>query len=219
MKKIKESYGVKITTYMSKAGEEVARMYGILDRINEISPGGHYEEIITENVAGASCTYSGRFMLGRYRLLAIAPATSNTVAKIVYGISDTVITTIASQALKGGVPVIILPSDIAEETEVPCYIDRERCTNCMECLDKCPYGAISELDSVPILDLMKCHGCRICELICPEKAIFCFQKAKIKVRDVDRKNIESLRKMEGVTVVESPNQLENAIDLILGEKS
>jgi len=217
LKRIKERYGVKITTYASRAGEEVARMYGILDRIGEISPGRHYEELITEDVAGASCTYSGRFMLGRYRLLVIAPATSNTVAKIVYGISDTIITTIASQALKGGVPIIILPSDATEETEVPCYIDRERCTNCMECIDKCPFGAISGLNCIPILDLMKCHGCRVCELTCPEKAIFCFQKAKIKIREIDRENIEHLREMEGVTVVESPDQLEDVIARTLGE--
>jgi flavoprotein len=41
----------------------------------------------------------------------VAPATGNTVAKIVNGIADTLITNAVSQAMKGGIQVIILPVD------------------------------------------------------------------------------------------------------------
>ncbi|MBE9594090.1 MAG: hypothetical protein IMF19_11510 [Proteobacteria bacterium] len=44
----------------------------------------------------------------------IAPATANTVAKIAYGISDSMITNSAAQAMKADVPVYILPVDQKE---------------------------------------------------------------------------------------------------------
>jgi flavoprotein len=50
----------------------------------------------------------------KYEFLLIAPATSNTVAKIVNGIGDTLITNSAIMSLKAFVPVYILPTDYKE---------------------------------------------------------------------------------------------------------
>jgi phosphopantothenoylcysteine decarboxylase/phosphopantothenate--cysteine ligase len=47
---------------------------------------------------------------GRSDLLLIAPATANTVSKIAHGIDDTAVTSFASIALGGGVPVLIAPA-------------------------------------------------------------------------------------------------------------
>src|SRR5271169_1039751 len=47
---------------------------------------------------------------GRADLLLIAPATANTLSKIAHGIDDTPVTTFASVALGGGVPVLIAPA-------------------------------------------------------------------------------------------------------------
>jgi flavoprotein len=44
----------------------------------------------------------------------IAPATANTVAKIAYGIADSLITNSAAQAMKVDVPVYIFPVDQKE---------------------------------------------------------------------------------------------------------
>jgi phosphopantothenoylcysteine decarboxylase / phosphopantothenate---cysteine ligase len=47
---------------------------------------------------------------GRADLLLIAPATANTISKIAHGIDDTPVTSCASVALGGGVPILIAPA-------------------------------------------------------------------------------------------------------------
>jgi len=47
---------------------------------------------------------------GTADLLLIAPATSNTVAKVATGIDDTVVTTFAQNALGAGIPILIAPA-------------------------------------------------------------------------------------------------------------
>ena len=47
---------------------------------------------------------------GRADLLLIAPATANSISKIAHGIDDTAVTSCASVALGGGVPVLIAPA-------------------------------------------------------------------------------------------------------------
>ncbi|MHB1435180.1 MAG: bifunctional phosphopantothenoylcysteine decarboxylase/phosphopantothenate--cysteine ligase CoaBC [Thermoplasmata archaeon] len=47
---------------------------------------------------------------GRADLYLIAPATANTLGKIAHGIDDTPVTTFASVALGGGVPVLVAPA-------------------------------------------------------------------------------------------------------------
>jgi len=46
----------------------------------------------------------------RADLLLIAPATANTVSKMAYGIDDTPVTTCATTALGGGMPVMVVPA-------------------------------------------------------------------------------------------------------------
>ncbi|MCI4372789.1 MAG: bifunctional phosphopantothenoylcysteine decarboxylase/phosphopantothenate--cysteine ligase CoaBC [Thermoplasmata archaeon] len=47
---------------------------------------------------------------GRADLLLIAPATANTLSKIAHGIDDTAVTSCASVALGGGVPLLVAPA-------------------------------------------------------------------------------------------------------------
>jgi phosphopantothenoylcysteine decarboxylase/phosphopantothenate--cysteine ligase len=47
---------------------------------------------------------------GRADLLLIAPATANTIGKIAHGIDDTTVTSCASVALGGGVPILLAPA-------------------------------------------------------------------------------------------------------------
>jgi flavoprotein len=59
----------------------------------------------------------GRLFGGAYRVLVIAPATSNSVAKFVCGISDTLVTNLFAQAGKSRVPIIVYPTDTAPEMD------------------------------------------------------------------------------------------------------
>jgi flavoprotein len=59
----------------------------------------------------------GGFYEGDYHTLVVAPATSNTVAKCVYGISDNLATNVFAQAGKCRVPAIVFACDTAPEME------------------------------------------------------------------------------------------------------
>ena len=65
----------------------------------------------------ASAAPVGAFYYGTYHTLVLAPATSNTVAKCVYGISDTLATNVFAQAGKCRVPSIVFACDTAPELE------------------------------------------------------------------------------------------------------
>ncbi len=205
-KKLKKSNpDIKVTTLVSRAGEEVVRMYGLENDLKFISDGSYLEEIFLEKEQGASVPKTGRFLLGKYDALIISPATSNTTAKLACGIADTLITNAVAQAAKGGVPVYIVPVDISGEIEsrMPFFIDREICMKCEICpsADKCPEHAITDQ-----IDLLRCSGCGICVNLCSYGAIR-GGIVKLKVRDVDAKNVRLLRKLEGVTVLETPQHI------------
>jgi dihydromethanopterin reductase (acceptor) len=195
----------RVCTFVSRAGEEVVKMYGFFDQLSEISGGGYLEEVFFEREEGASSPKAGRFMMNRFDLLIIAPATANTIAKIVCGIADSLPTNAAALANKANVPVYVLPTDVREraETEPPYTIDRDLCKRCDVCepREACPKGAIGEQ-----IDLARCDGCGICRDLCHHGAI---RRAAISVttRPLDRENIERLRAIPGVVVLEGPEDI------------
>ena len=63
----------------------------------------------------ASSVSVGKFYKGTYHTLIMAPTSSNTVAKCVYGISDSLATNIFAQAGKCKVFCIFFPCDTAPE--------------------------------------------------------------------------------------------------------
>lgn len=110
MKALKEKYkgAVEIEVYVSKAGEQVLRFYKLRDELWEA-----FGQVQVERDANTPFI-TGRLQLGRFDFLLLAPATSNTVAKMAYGISDTMLTNGAIQALKAYVPVYVMPVDYRE---------------------------------------------------------------------------------------------------------
>jgi len=110
MKGLKEAYrgSVEIEVYLSKAGEQVLRFYKLGDELREC-----FDQVQVERDANTPFI-TGRLQLGRFDFLLLAPATSNTVAKIAHGISDTMLTNGAIQALKAYVPVYVMPVDYRE---------------------------------------------------------------------------------------------------------
>jgi len=196
---------VRINTFISSAGEEVLRMYGLGNKLVKLSGGDYLEEIFIESEQGKSAPKAGRFLLGKYDALFVTPATSNTVSKIAHGIADTLITNAVAQAVKGGVPVYVVPVDVAGviRSEMPYMIDRELCQHCDVCppREKCPHDAISDQ-----IDLLKCKGCGICKELCEFNAIH-GGEVELKVRDIDERNVQMIRGLDGITVLENTQHI------------
>ncbi|AKB26197.1 Indolepyruvate oxidoreductase subunit IorA [Methanosarcina sp. MTP4] len=202
---------ISVNTYVSRAAEEVLRMYGLEQKLVKISGGDYLEEIFRESEQGSSSPKVGRFLLERYDALFITPATSNTVSKIAYGIADSLVTNAVAQAVKGRVPVYVVPVDIEGSivSEMPYNIDRKQCQQCEDCppRDNCPHGAITERNgATDQIDLLKCKGCGICKELCPYSAIK-GGPVDVLVRDVDMKNVETVKNLQGITVLESPEAI------------
>lgn len=98
-----------VDLFVSRAAAEVVRMYG---QKLDLPKGAR---IFRDTTASAAPV--GLFYHGVYHTLVLAPATSNTVAKCVLGISDTLATNVFAQAGKCRVPVIVFACDSAPELE------------------------------------------------------------------------------------------------------
>ncbi len=212
--RIKREYSVKITLCFSRWGYEVSRIYGLFPLLEKIASKKYYEEWFVED---EGFYYVGRINMGRYRLVVIAPATSNSIAKIVNGIADTLPTLVFAEAGKSDIPVVVLPTDYPSKdgllvSETPCYIDYTLC-RCLEegrecpVINYCPVNAIYVVEDKPRIDLSKCIGCEICVSKCIYGAIKCWEKIYLKPRPVDLYNIDRLRMFDNVYIIDSPEKL------------
>ena len=139
-----------VDLFVSKAAAEVIRMYK--SRLPE--------DVRIFRDTTASAAPVGLFYEGVFHTLVVAPATSNTVAKFVYGISDTLATNVFAQAGKCRIPSIVFACDTAPELET-----------------KAPGGIV-----------------------------------KVWPRRIDLENVEKLRTFEETRVVESMEELAEAVD-------
>jgi archaeoflavoprotein AfpA len=99
---------VEIEVFVSKAAEIVLKFYRLEDELKRNFPKVQVE--LNSN----SPFLAAWMQMHKYEFLLIAPATSNTVAKIANGIGDTLITNSAIMSLKAFMPVYILPTDYKE---------------------------------------------------------------------------------------------------------
>ena len=110
MKEIKKEYenAVEIQVYLSKAAETVLKFYKLEDTLKQ-----NFAKVSVE--LNSNAPFLAAWMqMRKYEFLLIAPATSNTVAKIANGIGDTLLTNAAIMSLKAFVPVYIAPTDYKE---------------------------------------------------------------------------------------------------------
>ena len=105
MREIQEVYGADITVILTKEGAAVVKWYKKWLSLTEVVKRVKVEK--TPNIP----FYAGPLQLGKYDMFLVCPVSANTVAKIVYGIADTLITNCVAQAIKGGMTVHIFPSD------------------------------------------------------------------------------------------------------------
>jgi len=101
---------VEIEVFLSKAADTVLKFYRLEDELKRNFPKVQVE--LNSN----SPFLAAWMQMRKYEFLLIAPASSNTVAKIANGIGDTLLTNAAIMSLKAFVPVYILPTDYKEST-------------------------------------------------------------------------------------------------------
>lgn len=97
-----------IHVYVSKNGETMLRFYKQFDLLKQEF--AHFSVEMNPNAPFLAAWLQS----GKYDFLLVAPATSNTVAKIVNGIGDTLITNSVIMSLKAFGTVYVLPTDYKE---------------------------------------------------------------------------------------------------------
>ena len=99
-----------VDIFLSKAASEIIKQYGFQAQLDAT---GHrvYQD------KTASSVPVELFYEGKYHTLVIAPATSNTIAKMTYGFSDSLVTNLFAQAGKTRVVSIVFACDTAPELE------------------------------------------------------------------------------------------------------
>ena len=153
MKHIKKQYqdDVRITVYLSEAGNQVIHFYGLAKDLKE-----NFDKVRVEVNANVP-TLAVQLQSGKIEFLLIAPTTANTVAKLATGIADTLLSNAAIMALKSFIPVYIMPCDYKEGTTVT----------------QLPDGS----------------------------------KMRIRVRKEDVENTKKLAAMDGIVVLEKPEEI------------
>lgn len=156
MKEIQREYAetVEIHVFLSKATELVLEYYGL-----EADLKRSFQKVFSE-VNSNSPFLAAWMQMRKYEFLLIAPATSNTVAKIANSIGDTLLTNAAIMSLKAFVPVYIAPTDYKVGTVST----------------RLPNG----------------------------------KEMKLRVRREEVEQVEKLRRMEDVHVLEGPEQIREA---------
>ena len=107
---------VKIYIFLSKAADKVVKWYGLFKELKNVS-----DKIYTEvdsNTTEPFYYIPGALQVGKFDFFIVCPATGNTVAKIVSGIADTLITNSVAQAAKANIPIYVMPVDHVEGKQV-----------------------------------------------------------------------------------------------------
>jgi archaeoflavoprotein AfpA len=99
---------VEFDVYISKNAETMLKFYNLFEEVKK-----SFSKVFVEQNSN-SPFLAGMVQGQKYAFLLVMPASSNTVAKIVNSISDTLITNSALMALKAFVPVWIMPVDYKE---------------------------------------------------------------------------------------------------------
>ncbi len=109
MKQMEDDPNIRLTVIVSRAGEQMLRLYGLWDELN-----ASFSKVKKESNANVPFV-AGPLQIGKYDALVVAPLTANSTAKIAHGIADTLITNAVAQTLKGDTPVFLYPVDQIDE--------------------------------------------------------------------------------------------------------
>lgn len=104
LRAIKNQNLTPVDVFLSKAAAEIIKQYGFQTQL-EASAHRVFQDKTASSVP-VEFLYKGQ-----YHTLVIAPATSNTVAKMAYGFSDSLVTNLYAQAGKTHVPSVVFACD------------------------------------------------------------------------------------------------------------
>lgn len=96
--------GEEVDVFLSQAAGEILPSYGLWEKLKDSS----CRIFLDESPSSRSVT---RLYSGEYKLVVIAPVTSNSIAKMVCGIADNLVTNLFAHAGKCRIPVVLLPCD------------------------------------------------------------------------------------------------------------
>lgn len=105
MRELEDDPDIDLTVILTKEGAAVVKWYKKWLALTEAVQKVKVEK--TPNIP----FYAGPLQIGKYDMFLVCPVSANSVAKIVQGIADTLITNCVAQAIKGGMTVHIFPSD------------------------------------------------------------------------------------------------------------
>jgi dihydromethanopterin reductase (acceptor) len=103
--------------FLSRAAAEIIKQYGFQAQLEDTGHKIYHDKT-------ASSVPVEMFYEGKYHTLVISPATSNTIAKMAYGFSDSLVTNLFAQAGKTRVPSIVFACDTVPE-QAGVYIESE----------------------------------------------------------------------------------------------
>jgi len=98
----------EVDVFLSQAAREILPSYGLWEKLSKST----HRILLDESASSRSVT---RLYSGEYKLVVIAPVTSNSIAKMVCGISDNLVTNLFAHAGKCQIPVVLLPCDSKPE--------------------------------------------------------------------------------------------------------
>lgn len=108
LKLIEEIGKEKVEIFLSKSASEILLRYNVLQK---------FEGYKINDEQNTSIFAVTKLFSGKFDKIVIAPCSTNTIAKIVHGISDTLVTNVFSQGGKLRLPIYVLPSDSQEVME------------------------------------------------------------------------------------------------------
>jgi archaeoflavoprotein AfpA len=100
---------IKMYIFLSKAADKVVKWYALFKELKGITDKIYAE--VDSNTTEPFYYIPGALQVGKFDFFIVCPATGNTVAKIVSGIADTLITNSVAQAAKANIPIYIMPVD------------------------------------------------------------------------------------------------------------
>jgi archaeoflavoprotein AfpA len=155
MEEVSKMKGLEIYAVVSKAAVTVLRWYKLQDKLDTIA-----KKVFVEKDANTPFVV-GPLQVGQYDGLLVAPVTANSVAKIVNGIADTLITNAISQTNKTNMDIYVLPVDQKKGTTTTILPGDE--------------------------------------------------KLELTIRDIDVDNTNRLKKMNGIVVLEKPQEIKKVV--------